>query len=185
MSGQLLILGIIIGSNNLAAALALGALGQAHLRTRIISVFGFFEFLIPLVGLALGNSASKIVGEAASYITPAILLILAGLSFYAATKDKADEKKLAKRITTWKGLVLLELSLSLDNLLVGFGLGVRSNQPVSPLLLAFTIAFFSIVYTWLGLKAGSKTRNKWPSYAEAGAGFLLVLLALLIWFEVL
>lgn len=185
MISQLLFLGLVIGSNNLAAALALGALGQAHLRFRIMLVFGFFEFLMPLVGLWLGNKASTVVGTAASYITPLILIVLAAFSFYAATKNSKDEKELAKQITTWQGLILLELSLSLDNLAAGFGLGLRTAQSPPPLILALTIAVFSVAYTWLGLVLGKTGHKTWPTFAETGAGLLLILLAVLIWFDVL
>ena len=185
MINQLLFLGLIIGSNNLAAALALGALGQAHLRWRIILVFGLLEFLMPLLGLWVGNKASSTVGDAATFVTPAILIVLALLSFYAATKGSENEKRLARKVTTWHGLVLLELSLSMDNLAAGFGLGLRAGQTPPPILLASTIAVFSMLYTWAGLQLGKKSRRRWPTYAEVGAGTLLVVLAVLVWFEVL
>ena len=50
MLGTLIVLGVVIGANNLSAALALGALGHGHHRSRIVGVFAVFEFTVPLVG---------------------------------------------------------------------------------------------------------------------------------------
>ena len=43
---QLLIIGVVIGSNNFATSLALGALGQEDKHRRILIMFGVFEFSI-------------------------------------------------------------------------------------------------------------------------------------------
>ncbi|MDX5347252.1 MAG: manganese efflux pump MntP family protein [Hymenobacteraceae bacterium] len=184
MLAKLLFLGLVIGTNNLAASLALGALGKIDRKWRIIVVFGIFEFLMPLAGIWLGKKATSLVGDAATVISVLILLGLAALSFYAAAKPAKEDKKLADRITTWKGLIALEFGLSLDNLAAGFSLGLHPEQ-LNPLLLATTIATFSIVYTWLGLKTGNKVQRHWQNYAEVAAGLLLCLLAALTWFEVI
>ncbi len=66
MAINLFILGAIIGSNNLAAALALGAIGAKTHRPRILLAFGTFEFLVPLLGLWLGRQAANLVAQEAS-----------------------------------------------------------------------------------------------------------------------
>lgn len=184
MISTLLFMGFVIGSNNLAAALAIGTLGEQGRRGRILLVFGIFEFLMPLVGVWLGEQASSVVGDAGAVLSVIILLGLAAVSFYAATKPAHEDKALARKITTWKGLIVLELGLSLDNLIAGFGLGIREGE-LSPFLLALTVALFSIGYTWLGLVVGNKVATKWQNYAEVGAGVLLCALAGLSWLDVL
>ncbi|MER2998734.1 manganese efflux pump [Pontibacter populi] len=174
-------MGFVIGSNNLAAALTLGTLGQVERRWRIFLVFGVFEFLMPLLGVWAGEKASTVVGEVGSVLSVLVLLGLAVLAFYAAIKPAKTDRKLADKLTTWKDLVLLELGLSLDNLLAGFGIGL-GHVNISPLLLAATIAAFSVLYTWLGLNVGRKVTVKWQNFAQTGAGVLLCLLAALSWF---
>ncbi|MGK7392512.1 MAG: manganese efflux pump MntP [Candidatus Cyclobacteriaceae bacterium M2_1C_046] len=181
---KLLFSGLVIGSNNLAAALTIGSLGGKDQRTRIIIVFGAFEFLMPLIGVWLGEEVSEYVGEAASGLSVVILLALATTSFYAAAKPPETDKTLVDKITTWKGLILLELGLSLDNFGAGFGLGVDEGE-LSPWLLAVIVAAFSISYTWIGLSIGDRVAKKYQDYAEAGAGVLLTLLAALLWFDIL
>ncbi|GAB3197037.1 hypothetical protein GCM10027293_10740 [Pontibacter aydingkolensis] len=175
-------MGFVIGSNNLAAALTLGTLGQVRRRWRIFLVFGAFEFLMPLLGVWVGEKASELVGEIGAVLSVLVLLGLAAMAFYAAAKPARTDRRLTEKLTTWKGLVLLELGLSMDNLLAGFGIGLGPvNLP--PVLLAATIAAFSVLYTWLGLTVGRKVAVKWQNYAEAGAGVLLCALAALSWFD--
>lgn len=180
---KLLLIGAVIGSNNLAASLAIGTLGTDRF-WRIITIFGIFEFLMPLVGIWIGEQLSETVGGAASVISVAILLGLAAISFYAATKPPKTDKKLARRITTVQGLILLELGLSMDNLVAGFGLGVKAGA-LSPFILAAIIAIFSMVYSFAGLKLGRKISAYWQNRAEVFAGVLLTLLAGLSWFEII
>ncbi|WP_162055661.1 manganese efflux pump MntP [Pontibacter pamirensis] len=184
MLTTLLFSGLVIGSNNLAAALAIGTLGRQARRWRVLLVFGVFEFGMPLVGYWIGEQASTLVGEAASALSVLILLGLAGVAFYAATRPASTDEKMARRLTTWKGLVVLELGLSLDNLVAGFSLGLRPGE-LSPLLLAAAIAAFSVFYTWLGMWAGGKLAARWQNYAEACAGVLLCALAGMSWFGVI
>ena len=175
---QLLVLGLVIGSNNLAAALALGALGQSSKKWRIISTFGLFEFVIPLIGLWIGQQLSHVVS---TYAEPLAITILAGLGFWiliSALRSTSVDQHLADRLTSWRGLFLLAAGLSFDNLIVGFGLGLREAEPLK---LASCIAAFSVVFTWLGLKLGREARRNWETIAQIGAGSLLIGIAILSW----
>ncbi|MEX0719799.1 MAG: manganese efflux pump [Balneolaceae bacterium] len=183
MTWKLLFIGAVIGSNNLAAALAIGTLGTKRI-WRIIIVFGIFEFLMPLVGIWLGDSLSASIGEFATALSALILLGLSGVSFYAATKPPEVDKELAEKVTTILGLILLELALSMDNLVAGFGVGI-GPATFSPVLLASTIAIFSVFYTILGLKFGKILSYHWENRAQVFAGVMLALLAGMSWFEVL
>jgi putative Mn2+ efflux pump MntP len=71
-------------------------------------------------------------------------------------------------------LVALAVGLSVDNLAVGFSLGLGE---VPPVLLATTIAAFSMAFTWVGLGLGNEMRRHWERRAEIAAGALLVALA--------
>jgi putative Mn2+ efflux pump MntP len=174
----LFILGLVIGSNNLAAALALGALGQSRQRRRVITVFGVFEFFIPLVGIWLGHKASVWIVDQAGWVGAILLGALGFWSVIAAIRHQPSDEQFAQRITTWRGLILLAVGLSSDNLIIGFSLGLRRTEP---LVVASTIATFSMVFTWLGMKLGGSARRHWESRAELGAGLLLLGLAVASW----
>jgi putative Mn2+ efflux pump MntP len=174
---QLLILGAVIGSNNLAAALALGALGQIKRRNRIVIVFGVFEFVVPLIGIAIGQTAASLIAESATWIGPTLLIGLGSLTVFAGLRlSTRRDEKLARRVTTWRGLVALALMLGIDNLIIGFSLGLGA---IHALAAATTIAVFSIVFTWFGITVGGRLRRIWQNRAEIASGALLILLGIL------
>ncbi len=170
---DLLILGVIIGANNFAVALALGALGQLSRRYRVMLVFGFFEFFIPLIGLILGASAARKIGMHSVYIGAALLFGLGLLVVIEGFRGSSHDERLAERMTRWGGLVVLGASLSVDNLVVGFSLGLAQAPP---LVVAGTICFFSVLFVWLGMQIGRETRHWLEGRAKVVSGLLLMLL---------
>ncbi len=177
-----LILGIVIGSNNFAVALALGALGQIGKRWRIMIVFGTFEFFIPLAGIWLGVTTARIIGLHSNIIGAVMLCILGIISVIGSMRNGDDDKNLTNRVTSWGGLIILSATLSLDNLLVGISIGLSDTEP---LLLAATIAFFALIFTWLGIELGSESRRRWECIAKITAGLLLILVGLAVGFGML
>lgn len=171
MLPELLLLGAIIGSNNFATSLALGSLGQEIRRWRVIAVFGLFEFTIPLLGLWLGQRASGALSDFAGRLGPALLVGLGLWSIAAALRSRRESERLADRVTTWGGLMLLSAGLSVDNLIVGFSIGLGETEP---LLLAGTIALFSMSFAYIGLKLGGRARDHHRKAAEIATGALLI-----------
>ena len=171
---SLVILGVIIGFNNFATALALGSIGQEKRLWRILTVFAVFEFSVPLIGLWLGQSAAKPFMDASSWLGPALLAALGVLTLVQSARDTHDQKRLAAKITTWRGLIFLSAGLSLDNLVIGFSLGLRG---MPALLLATTAMIFSVTFAWIGLKLGGRSRRSYEKVTEAITGVLLLALA--------
>ena len=58
---SLIVIGVVIGINNLSAALALGGLGHGHRRWRIVGIFTAFEFTVPLIEAILGAALAQVV----------------------------------------------------------------------------------------------------------------------------
>ncbi len=168
-----MLLGAVIGSNNLAVALALGAAGQRNRRVRITTVFGLTEFLVPLVGIWVGQRVASVLIDHASTLGAVLLLAVGGWTIATGLRASEDGPELAARVTTWGGLVALAIGLSADNLLVGFSLGLAGTEPLA---LAATIAAFSVTFTLLGLQVGSAARSRWGNQAEVIGGVLLVLI---------
>jgi len=168
---DLLILGIVIGSNNLAVSLALGAMGQAPRRFRVMLVFGVFEFLMPLLGIGLGAATARALGLQTNIVGTVLLVALGLLAVYGGIRNRCQDEKLAKHVTRWRGLLFLALALSVDNVVVGFSLGLGRADP---LIVATTIASFSVLFTWVGMILGRESRRSWEQAAKMGSGVLLV-----------
>lgn len=174
MTINLLILGVVIGSNNFAASLALGAIGAKRRRWRILIAFGIFEFLVPLTGLWLGRKTSGAIAETAAWIGPVLLACLGCWALWKANDATFGEGSDVETITSWQGLTVLAGGLSVDNLLVGFSIGLSK---IEPLALATTIAAFSIVFTQIGIEIGARATSSYERSARLIAGFLLLALA--------
>lgn len=171
---QLLIIGMVIGANNLTLSLTLGSMGQRHRRFRIVSVFAFFEFTVPLVGVWLGREVSTAISGDASWIGPALLAGFGIFTVITSSRSRKDRRMLAEAVTSWKGLAGLSAGLSVDNLVVGFSLGLDG---IPPLALAVTVMCFSVVFSWLGLHVGHLVKKDYGTAGTALTGVLLILLA--------
>jgi putative Mn2+ efflux pump MntP len=175
---QLLIIGVVIGSNNFATSLALGALGQEDKHRRILIMFGVFEFSIPLFGLWLGSNLSNLLTERFGWLGPLLIAGIGLWTLFQAIRETRDDKKLAKWLSSWGGLFFLSAGLSVDNLIIGFSLGLNS---VPALVTATVIMTCSVAFTWIGLLVGGKGQRSNETAAEFLSGLLLLAIAWMSW----
>jgi putative Mn2+ efflux pump MntP len=166
-----LLLGVVIGANNFAAALALGALGDRIRRAQVLLVFAVFEFCIPLVGLWLGRRASTRLAAQADWLVPGLLVAVGVATIVSALRSEQTLEKLTHQVGSWGGLTLLAAGLSADNLVLGFGLGIRG---LDPLLLALAITLFSVSFAYAGISLGRAGHSRHALASKVGAGCLLI-----------
>lgn len=171
---KLLLIGLVIGANNLAASIALGAAGQAARWPRILLAFGVFEFCVPLTGIAVGREVASRLADYTGWLGGALLALLGTWIIIAGLVNGFDLGTLARRSMSWVGILLLAATLSIDNVVIGFSLGLRGY---SPLELALTIATCSVVFSAVGLRIGDEGRRHFETIAEVSAGILLLGLA--------
>jgi len=127
---------------------------------------------MPLVGLALGAPLGHAIGKTADYVAIGVLLAL-GL-YTAFARDERDEQRLAQlaRPRGFRAL-LLGLSISMDELAIGFTLGLL-RLPVG--LVIALIAVQTFVVTQLGLRLGNRISARVREGAEVLAGVALTAL---------
>jgi len=171
---KLILLGIVIGSNNLAVSFGLGTLGIRKYWWRIILLFGVFEFTIPLVGIAIGRQFAQFISDYASITGGIILIGFGAILFYrSARQSKSDRKKMAQQVSSWMGTISLAAGLSIDNLIVGFSIGLKNFHPV---ITASVIAISSVTFAFIGLHVGRFLKATFRVWTERLASFLLVLI---------
>jgi manganese efflux pump family protein len=165
-----------LGLDSFAVAAALGASQVATVwhRLRISLVFVIFEGGMPLIGLALGSALARGVGRIADYLAAAAVI---GIGIWMLLADNETEEDKASRIMTSRGLALvgLGISISLDELAIGFSIGLV-RLPVSAVIVA--IALQAFVAAQLGLAIGAKVAERWRERAEQVAGIALILLGI-------
>jgi manganese efflux pump family protein len=161
-----------LGLDSFAVAAAIGASQVTTIwpRLRISLVFVLFEGGMPLIGLGLGSALARGIGQAASYLAGAAVIAIGAWMLLAG-----DEDEKASRITGIRGLALitLGLSISLDELAIGFTIGL-AHLPVTAVIVA--IALQAFVAAQLGLAAGARIGERWRERTERIAAIALVLL---------
>lgn len=163
-----------LGLDTLGVALALGMAGvPAERRLRLSFLFAGFEALMPLVGVALGVPLGRAIGGAADYVA---IALLAGLGLYMLVGEEAEGSERLMRLSSSgvSGSILLGLSISLDELAIGFSAGLL-GVPVPALIVAIAVQAFAV--TQIGVRLGGRARPSTSEVAEKLAAVALLVLA--------
>lgn len=176
---SILPIAVALGVDAMSLAISIGLAGirrrQFFLVTAIVTVF---HILMPLFGVSLGRYLGRHTGPLAGVIG-ALVLIAIGLSSIwssirelqgAQQEDKARDKWLLT-LTSPVSLILIAVSVSLDALTVGFGLGTLKADLV---LTVITIGLVAGIMTAAGLFFGRRLNHKFGEKAEIVAGLILV-----------
>jgi len=133
---------------NFAASIAIGLGGyQQGAESKIAVFLGCLKPVCDL-GLIVGHKVSGVLGNNASIIGGS-LLVLMGIYLIFSALHSTDSKEVKLASQGIGKLLLAGLSLSIDNLVVGFGLGTHHE---SLWLAAMVIGLTSVVLALLGLE---------------------------------
>jgi putative Mn2+ efflux pump MntP len=169
--GAVFLLGLLVGLDNLEVGVGIGLVPmRAGRRWAIAGVCFLCETGMPLIGLALGSRLRDWAGAWAEGIGIAVLA-LCGLAILVTALRKGGAESLAEGSFA---LVGLPLSLSLDNLAAGLGLGSLGHPVIAS---AFVLGGMSGSLCALGLFASGWLRRWVPERAELLAGVYLLGLA--------
>src|SRR5437868_11459305 len=173
--------------------------GMFPLWIRSALLFSLAEMIMPLVGLAIGYAASLAISDIMRFVGP---LVLIGVGIWElieegrerlhkrnARKEKAQPTPSRSKVerTGWLSQLLLALSISIDELAIGFSLGtilvrIPGGILLSPLVLCLLIGIQSCLMTGIGLALGRtlhtrlKPAKEWSEILSA-----LLLIGLGIW----
>jgi putative Mn2+ efflux pump MntP len=166
-----------LGIDTLMMSISLGFL-QTRGKVKIALTFSGAEALMPVVGLIIGQTVGRVIGDWAALVGGlALVAVAAWLIFFGDEDD--EEEKLERELMGWT-LVLTALSISLDELAVGFSIGMI-GVPVG--LTIVLIAIQAFLFTLVGLTFGSKLQRYFGGNAEKFAGLVLGVLGLWITME--
>ena len=172
--GKLAAFVVPLGVDTFAIAAAVGASGlKPEARRRITALFVAFEAGMPLVGLALGAPLAHVIGGVAEYVAGAVLIAVGAWMVFGEDEDGEEEKARSFTDAGGAALTALGLSISLDELAIGFTLGL-SRLPVPVVVVA--IAVQAGVAAQLGLRLGARLSERPREAAEKIAGVALAAL---------
>ena len=162
---RVLLVVLPLGLDTFALSTVLGVLPLARSqRLRIALLFAAAEGLMPAVGLVLGLPLGHALGRWASYVAGALLIGIGGWVWWSSQRvragDGGEEDDEAAKIlsaataSAWS-LMGLALSISLDELVVGFSFGLL-GLPLIPILvlIALQALLVSLAGQWIGRKVG-------------------------------
>ena len=176
---KLIALIVPLGLDTFAVAAALGITGLTRQdRVRVTVLFTAFEMGMPVVGFLLGAVAGNVAGTAADYLA---IVILIGLGLYMLwprrhEHDEATRVGLLAR-TRGAAAIGLGISISLDELAIGFTLGLLRFPVV---LVVVLIGVQTLVITQAGLRLGSRIGEALRERAEQLAGVVLAALGVVL-----
>lgn len=144
-------------------------------RWRLTLLFALVEGGAPAVGLALGHPLSDQLDDLAGYAAAAVLVGLGLLSLLGEDDHDAERLVRARGVA----MILLCLSVGLDELALGFTFGLLA-LPVVPLLVI--LGTQAVVLSQLGFALGGRLseRTRESAGRVSGVGLVVVGLALLV-----
>jgi len=177
---KLLLFVLPLGLDTFAVSAALGLQGlPKRERLKVSLLLSSFEMSMPVVGLVVGRGLGAAIGGVAEYIAAAALV---GLGIYMLLGDEEAEGEKVASLSNLTGLALIGLgiSISVDELAMGFTIGLLH---LSLILAVVLIGVQAFLVAQLGLRLGARLGEAAREWAERLAGVALVGLGALILIE--
>jgi len=175
---SLLLVSVSVGLSNFAGAVGIGLSGiNVRTRIRVGIAFGFFEALMPVLGLLLGEAVAGFFGHYGKYVGGAILILTGAYTVIQARMTANEQKVRMPRSVRMQSLIITALALSIDNLAVGFALAVYH---VDIVLAGLTFGVVSILMSLLGLELGHRLGKRVEAWSEEIGGGVLILVGVAI-----
>ena len=170
---RLIALVLPLGLDTFAIAAALGITRlSGSQRVRFSLLFAAFEGGMPVIGLLIGAGLGQAIGGWSEYLAIAALAGVGAYMLFGRDEDEERVRKLAA--ARGPAMIGLGLSVSLDELAIGFSLGLL-NVPIIPAIVL--IAAQAFIVSQVGFALGGKVGEATREGAERLAGAVLVVIA--------
>jgi len=170
----LLLAGLILplALDTFALGTALGVAGiptEGRLRTSL--VLAAFEAGMPIVGFLVGGAVGHVIGYFAGWTAIAFLMIAGVLMLRPGDEDKEQGRLRLLARAQGFAIVDLGLAISVDELAVGFSLGLLGL----PLIVAVVwIGAQALLAAQIGMRFGSRIGEELRERSEQLAGVVLI-----------
>ncbi|UCC80968.1 MAG: manganese efflux pump [Candidatus Zixiibacteriota bacterium] len=146
-----LIIAVGLAADAFSVSLAAGAQGFRPRRIfRLSWHFGFFQYLMPVIGWFGGELVARVVGGAGPWI---VLVLLAGIGIKMIIDGVKDVPKVIPDLSKGMKMVFLSVATSIDALAVGFGFGLLNISIWRPaIVIGMVCAIMTIIGLYLGVR---------------------------------
>lgn len=167
---SIFLIGVALSMDAFSIALSIGTTHLSKNRFILIPiVVSIMHFVMPLIGLFLGNQILSVININPKIIMTIILLYLAFLMY----KDRNNDK--VTKINSLLSIFLYALSVSLDSFSVGIGLKALTDKILIPPII-FSLCAGTITY--MGLILGKYSQKVWKEKASLIGIILLILISI-------
>ena len=166
----LITIGIALSMDAFSVSLGLGTINSSNKKHLIIAVIvGIMHFLMPILGLLLGEKIIGILHLEAHLLMAAILLLIA----FEMIKGAISKEKSTINLNII-GIIAYAFSVSFDSFSAGIGLHAITSHY---LLAGLIFALLSAGFTFLGLSIGKFSHKILGIYANIIGAILLIIIA--------
>ena len=137
---------------------------------KLSSIVGIYHFIMPLLGLTIGNILLKIIPIDPNIIVCVVLTFI-GIEMIIDSFKKEDNIK----IMTIKEMILFGLAVSLDSFSVGIGLEALTKNYI---LSVSMFSLSSFIFTYIGLTIGKKINNMIGQISTLIGGIILIIIGI-------
>lgn len=174
---EIVILGLALAMDAFAVTISNSFAYPKNSRARSLSMppaFGFFQFLMPVVGFVLGQLVSEFITQYAGFITFLILGFIGGKMIWDAFHEEEGEEASGQTLTV-PVLLLQAVATSIDALAVGVSFAaLEVNVLTSSGIIGITTALTCAVALIIGKRFGNALGEK----ATIIGGVVLILIGL-------
>ncbi|AGI47300.1 putative membrane protein [Thermoplasmatales archaeon BRNA1] len=155
------------------------AMGKATVRSMVIigAWFGFFQFLMPIIGFYVGRSFKDAVEDYDHWIAFALLLVI-GLNM--VREGISGEEENVDASLGFRIMLILAIATSIDALAVGISLAMDEGTILVPSVI---IGVITMGISMTGVKIGSLLGDRLGNRAEILGGIILVTIGFKVLFE--
>ncbi|MDQ6747892.1 MAG: manganese efflux pump MntP family protein, partial [Candidatus Dormibacteraeota bacterium] len=168
-----LILPLALDTFALAAALGVAGIAPER-RQRTSLVLAGFEAGMPIVGFLVGGAVGHLIGYFAGWTAIAFLVVAGALMLRPGDEEKEEGR--LRLLAKAQGFAIIDLGLaiSVDELAIGFSIGLLGL----PLLVAVLwIGVQAFLAAQLGMRIGARLGEELRERAEQLAGVALIAMA--------
>lgn len=139
--------------------------------------FGFFQFLMPVIGFYLGDAMYDLIADYDHWIAFALLALI-GINM--VREGLSDDDESVDSSLGMRTMLLLAIATSIDALAIGISFAMTESSILGPALMIGVITF---LISAIGVKIGSVFGDRFGSKAEIAGGLILICIGLKIILE--
>lgn len=149
-------------------------------RVRLAVFFGFFQFLMPLIGWLAGQGFLDYIRDVDHWVAFGLLFLVGGKMMTESLRGQGRTKKVTGDPTKGFTLILLSVATSIDAFAVGLSFAALQQDVLYPALIIGVVAFSM---TFLGTMIGPVIGRIAGKGAEFLGGLILILIGIKILIE--